>query len=125
MTKLKLLIELYHREKYNLSCYSSDYLSEKAKKGFSDGVVLADGTVLLTAVLSLIEDSDNPVFKVIIKEGKYHQIKRMFASFGATVTELKRIAIGGLPLDDSIEVGEARLITGEELKSIVENDERF
>lgn len=34
MTKLELLIELYHREKYNLSCYSSDYLSEKAKKGF-------------------------------------------------------------------------------------------
>ena len=34
VTKLELLIELYHREKYNLSCYSSDYLSEKAKKGF-------------------------------------------------------------------------------------------
>ena len=34
MTKLELLIELYHREKYNLSCYSSDYLSKKAKKGF-------------------------------------------------------------------------------------------
>ena len=98
---------------------------EKAKKGFSDGVVLADGTVLLSAVLSLIEDSDNPVFKVIIKEGKYHQIKRMFASFGATVTELKRIAIGGLPLDDSLPVGSARLLTGEELKFIVENDEKF
>lgn len=34
MTKLELLVELYDREKYNLSCYSSDYLSEKAKKGF-------------------------------------------------------------------------------------------
>ena len=34
MTKLELLIELYHREKYNLSCYSADYLSETAKKGF-------------------------------------------------------------------------------------------
>lgn len=34
MTKLELLIDLYHREKYNLSCYSRDYLSEKAKKGF-------------------------------------------------------------------------------------------
>lgn len=34
MTKLELLIELYHREKYNLSCYSTDYLSEKAKKGY-------------------------------------------------------------------------------------------
>ena len=34
MTKLELLIELYHREKYNLSCYSADYLNTKAKKGF-------------------------------------------------------------------------------------------
>ena len=34
MTKLELLVELYEREKYNLSCYSADYLSEKAKKGF-------------------------------------------------------------------------------------------
>lgn len=34
MTKLELLIDLYHREKYNLSCYSADYLNTKAKKGF-------------------------------------------------------------------------------------------
>lgn len=34
MTKLELLVELYEREKYTLSCYSSDYLSEKAKKGY-------------------------------------------------------------------------------------------
>ncbi len=98
---------------------------EKAKEGFSDGVILEDGTVLLSAVLELLKDSDNPVFKVIIKEGKYHQIKRMFASFGATVTKLKRIAIGGLPLDDTLPEGYARLITGEELVSIVENDEKF
>ena len=34
MTKLELLVELYEREKYNLSCYSADYLLQKAKKGF-------------------------------------------------------------------------------------------
>ncbi len=98
---------------------------EKAKKGFSDGVVLADGTVLLSAVLIMLENSDMPLFKVIIKEGKYHQIKRMFASFGATVVELKRIAIGGLPLDTTLSEGEARLISDTELKAIVENDEKF
>lgn len=98
---------------------------EKAKLGFSQGVILEDGTVLLSAVLELLEDADKPVFKVIIKEGKYHQIKRMFASFGATVTKLKRIAIGGLPLDSSLAEGSARLLTEEELVSIVENDEKF
>lgn len=98
---------------------------EKAQKGFQEGVVLADGTVLLSAILIMLENSDKPVFKVIIKEGKYHQIKRMFASFGATVIELRRIAIGGLPLDNSLAEGEARLVSVDELKSIVENDERF
>ena len=34
MTKLELLVELYEREKYNLSCYSADYLLQNAKKGF-------------------------------------------------------------------------------------------
>ena len=98
---------------------------EKAKDGFNKGVVLADGTVLLSAVLIMLENSDKPLFKVIIKEGKYHQIKRMFASFGATVIELKRIALGGLPLDATLSEGEARLISASELKAIVENDERF
>lgn len=98
---------------------------EKAKKSFSEGVTLSDGTVLLSAVLTLVEDSDNPVFKVVIKEGKYHQVKRMFGVFGATVTELERIAIGGLPLDKRLKSGESRLLTDAEIKSIVENDEKF
>ena len=88
-------------------------------------MVLGDGTVLLSAVLEQIEDGENPVYKVIVKEGKYHQVKRMFLRFGAEVIELKRIAIGGLPLDNSLQSGEARLISADELKSIVENDERF
>ena len=98
---------------------------EQAKQGFSDGVVLGDGTVLLSAVLEKIKNDENPVYKVIVKEGKYHQVKRMFLRFGAEVVELKRIAIGGLPLDKSLRSGEARLVTADELKSIVENDERF
>ena len=96
-----------------------------AKKSFSDGVVLADGTILLSAILERLEDSDEPVYKVVIKEGKYHQIKRMFLSLGAEVIELKRILIGGLHLDDKLAEGEARLITKDELNSIVENDEKF
>ncbi len=102
---------------------SIDY--EQAKKSFHEGVILGDGTVLLSAILEQIEDGGTPIYKVIVKEGKYHQVKRMFLRFGAEVTELKRIAIGGLPLDDSLKSGEARLISADELKSIVENDERF
>ena len=98
---------------------------EESKKRFLDGVVLGDGTVLLSAVLEQLSDTDEPEYKVIIKEGKYHQVKRMFVTCGAQVTLLKRIAIGGLPLDDTLKAGESRLISAEELKSIVENDEKF
>ncbi len=89
-----------------------------ARKAFKDGIVLADGTVLLSADLELLSDDDNQSFKVVIKEGKYHQVKRMFASLGTTVIELKRISIGGLVLDDNLEEGEARLLTAEELSKI-------
>lgn len=114
-----------HVTKTYLARVSGRINYEEAAKCFADGVVLDDGTVLLSAILEQLEDSDNPLFKVIIKEGKYHQIKRMFATFGVTVTELKRISIGGLPLDDALEEGSARVISMTELDSIVKNDEKF
>ncbi len=114
-----------HVTKTYIAKISNPINYEEAKKSFSDGVVLSDGTVLLSAVLEQLENSEKPVYKVIVKEGKYHQVKRMFLSLGAEVIELKRISIGGLPLDDSLEDGEARLITKDELNSIVENDEKI
>lgn len=93
---------------------------EKGKKAFFDGVVLNDGTVLLSADLVKEENGDIPTYKVIIKEGKYHQVKRMFQSLGATVTELKRVKIGNLCLDENLKSGEARYLTEEELAKITE-----
>lgn len=92
---------------------------ENAKQTFAEGVVLSDGTVLLSAELELLEEKANQVFRVVIKEGKYHQIKRMFASLGTSVVELRRIAIGGLELDSSLGEGEARIISADELQLIV------
>lgn len=114
-----------HVTKTYIATLSNPIDYEKAKTGFSEGVVLSDGTVLLSAILQQLQGGDKPVYKVIIKEGKYHQVKRMFSAFGAEVLELNRIAIGGLLLDDSLNRGEARLITESELRSIVENDETF
>ena len=114
----RILSPARHVDKTYIATVSDKVDFAKAKKAFSDGVVLGDGTVLLSAQLELIEENENQVFKVVIKEGKYHQIKRMFASLGTTVIELKRIAIGGLALDFSLKEGEARVITEEELKMI-------
>ena len=54
MTKLVLLIELYHREKYNLSCYSADYLNTKAKKGYE--VQYAEHKEKVQVLEDIIED---------------------------------------------------------------------
>ena len=65
-------------------------------------------------------ENHNYLYEIVIVEGRYHQIKRMFASVDAPVIELKRIAIGGLFLDKSLADGEARYITENELKSITD-----
>ena len=114
----RILSPAKHVDKTYIATVSDRIDFAKAKKAFADGVVLGDGTVLLSAHLELIDDNENQVFKVIIKEGKYHQIKRMFASLGTNVIELKRISIGGLVLDPALSEGEARVITEKELNMI-------
>ncbi len=121
----KILSPANHVTKTYIARLSNPIDYEKSKKAFDEGIILADGTVLLSAVLSEIEGGDKPAYKVIIKEGKYHQVKRMFLSCGAEVEFLERIKIGGLPLDTDLERGSARLLSSEELMSIVENDEVF
>lgn len=114
----RILSPSRHVDKTYIAEVSDKIDFENARKAFKDGIVLADGTVLLSADLDLVSDENNQIFKVVIKEGKYHQVKRMFASLGTTVIELKRISIGGLKLDEALKEGEARLITSEELAQI-------
>ena len=114
----RILSPSRHVDKTYIAEVSEKINYEKARQAFKDGVVLGDGTVLLSAELELISDDDKQIFKIVIKEGKYHQVKRMFASLGTTVTELKRVSIGGLALDENLKTGEARIITSEELGKI-------
>ncbi len=117
----RILSPARHVDKTYIAKVSDKIDFEDAKRAFADGIVLGDGTVLLAAQLELIDDNESQVFKVVIKEGKYHQIKRMFASLGTNVIELKRVAIGGLSLDSDLKEGEARIITEEELNLIEES----
>lgn len=84
--------------------------------GFAKGVTLADGTALAPAQLESIDGGC--LVRVVLKQGVYHQIKRMFGVFEAGVNELKRVAIGGLKLDNTLKEGEYRQITKEELEII-------
>lgn len=69
---------------------------------FAKGVVLADGTRCMPAVMKRL---DKNKASVIIKEGKYHQIKRMFGTIGLGVNALARVRIASLALPDDLEFG--------------------
>ena len=81
---------------------------------FRNGIELKDGTLCLEAEVSPIE-SDRPMAQIKICEGKYHQVKRMFAALGNKVLYLKRVKMGGLSLDESLQEGKCRELTPEEV----------
>lgn len=89
-------------------------LSEAQRAAFTNGLILEDGTVCMPAKLQVLEAGGRPRMEVRISEGKYHQIKRMFAACGHKVLWLKRTAIGGLHLDETLGEGELRELTEEE-----------
>ena len=82
-------------------------------KAFAAGVTLADGQTMQPA--RLIPDEADPfAATVVLRQGVYHQIKRMFGVLDAGVDQLHRTAIGGLALDEGLAPGAWRLITPEE-----------
>ncbi len=83
---------------------------------FAAGITLADGTQCLPADLTLLGDGSE--VRITLREGKFHQIKRMVAARGSAVAYLKRLSMGNLALDGTLERGAYRILTPEEVKSI-------
>ena len=92
-------------------------LSDDDIKSLENGITLGDGTVLKEAKVQVIE-GDKPYVRIMICEGKYHQVKRMFAATGNKVVSLHREKMGELELDKSLKPGECREITPEELQLV-------
>ena len=82
---------------------------------FNDGIVLDDGYKCMPAKIEYLGDNK---CNVIIKEGKFHQVKRMFEALNCSVTYLKRIEFGLLKLDNNLKLGEYRNLTKEEIDMI-------
>ncbi len=96
----------------------AERVNDEQIKAVCEGIVLKDGTECLPAKVRVIEDGNKPLVEIKICEGKYHQIKRMFAAAGNGVIELKRTQMGGLMLDSCLKEGECRLLDPEEVKTI-------
>ena len=87
-----------------------------AERQFREGIRLDDGSLCLPA--ELIPDADRLGATVRIREGKYHQVKRMALAVGTRVRSLKRISIGTLRLDPALAPGEYRELTDEEKRAV-------
>ena len=84
---------------------------------FKSGMTLG-GEKLLKAEITPLND-ECTIAEVVLRQGLYHQVKRMFKKHGITVVELKRTKMGNLPLDKTLKSGESRYIDENEVKSIV------
>ena len=86
---------------------------EEYYQKFIDGIVLDDGYKCLSAKFELLSNNRG---RITIKEGKYHQVKRMMLVLGLEVTELKRVSFGPLVLPNDLNEGSYRELTETELK---------
>ncbi|NFA43664.1 rRNA pseudouridine synthase [Clostridium botulinum] len=97
-------------------------VNEKDQEAFKKGVVLDDGYKCLEAKLDIISASpEGSEVRITIQEGKYHQVKRMFEARDKKVVYLKREEFGGLILDETLEEGEYRELSDEELAILNKN----
>ena len=87
------------------------------EEDFARGVTLADGTRLAPAGLT-VDPEDPAQVTVLLRQGVYHQIKRMFGVYDAGVNALHRLAIGGVELDENLAPGQWRELTEDEVQTI-------
>lgn len=81
---------------------------------FAAGMTLGDGLKCLPAGLEILRSGERSEALVTLREGKFHQIKRMLAARGKPVAYLKRLSMGPLTLDETLPKGAYRLLTEEE-----------
>ena len=110
----RLLSPKYHVDKRYLARVDGE-LSAADAEAFARGMTLGGGLECLPAGLEVLPDR---VCVVTLREGKFHQVKRMLAARGAPVLYLKRLSMGPLTLDDSLAAGAYRLLRAEEISAL-------
>ena len=90
-------------------------MTEVDIQAFKDGITLEDGYECLPAELEI---KDEKTILITIREGKFHQVKRMVKARGREVQYLKRLSMGTLLLDEELKLGEYRKLTEKELTDL-------
>jgi len=93
-------------------------LTEEDCRAFAAGITLGDGQRCQPAELVILSAGEESEVQVTLREGKFHQVKRMLAQRGAPVLYLERVRMGPLPLDRSLRRGEYRFLTETEVSAL-------
>lgn len=93
-------------------------VTEKDRKAFQQGIDIGEDRPTLPADLKILRQDSISEIEITIREGKFHQIKRMFEAVDKKVVYLRRIAFGPLVLDDVLKPGEYRYLTEAEIRLI-------
>ena len=93
-------------------------LTEEDCRAFAEGMTLGDGLQCLPAGLTILRAGEISEAQVTLREGKFHQVKRMLSALGKPVLYLSRVQMGNLTLDSSLSPGEYRFLTEPEVKEL-------
>ena len=102
-------------KQYRARCEGA--LDEGDVAAFASGLELSDFTAA-PARLEILEVWETSLADVILTEGKFHQVKRMFAAVGHPLISLQRLRIGCVTLDESLAPGEYRPLTDAEIAGL-------
>lgn len=120
-TAHRLLSPKYHVDKVYYA-RTAGRLEEADSRAFESGMTLEDGLVCLPAGLEILSAGGTSECLVTLREGKFHQVKRMLAFRGKPVLYLKRLSMGKLTLDAALDSGGFRLLAEEE-RQMLQNGE--
>ncbi len=93
-------------------------ITEEHVELFAEGVDIGDEKPTLPAELTVLSSGEISEIELVIREGRFHQVKRMFQAAGGEVIYLKRLRMGSLVLDGELEPGEYRKLTEEEVRAL-------
>ncbi|MGX8688369.1 MAG: pseudouridine synthase [bacterium] len=94
-------------------------LTAEDAAAFEEGMQVEDDFRALPARLEVLSSGPEKASALVtVREGKFHQIKRMFKARGREVTRLKRLSMGPLALDEALLPGQWRRLTAEEIRSL-------
>lgn len=93
-------------------------VTEEDILAFEKGVDIGDDTLTKPAHLEILKSAEESEIRLTIQEGRFHQVKRMFEAVDKKVVYLKRLSMGSLVLDETLEKGAYRPLTIEELEKL-------